>query len=72
MKFKLFDPILYRQNLFVDHMVVLFRVFELSTCIGTEMVQAIYPFEENGTLVIITGIYLQNALSSCGNYEWRR
>ena len=38
MEFKFLNSIFDCQNLFVDHMVVLFRVFELSTCIGTEMV----------------------------------
>ena len=56
MKFKLFDSILDRQNLFVDHMVILFRVFELSAYMCTEVTDTIYFFKKNGTLVIITGI----------------
>ena len=71
-EFKLFDPVFYHQNFFVDHMAVLFRVFELSTCMSTEVVHAIYPFKENGTPIVVTGICLQNALASCWNFEWRR
>ena len=67
-----FNSILDCQNLFVDHMVVLFRVFELSACMCTEMTHAIDVFEKNGTPVVITGISLEDALSSCGNSEWRR
>ena len=69
MEFKFFNAILNCQNLFVDHMVVLFRVFELSACMCTEMTHAINVFEENGTLIIIAGISLEDALSTCGNSE---
>ncbi|KAH9752199.1 hypothetical protein KPL71_014610 [Citrus sinensis] len=72
MEFKFFNSILDCQNLFVDHMVVLFRVFELSACMGTEMTHAIDVFKENGTPIIIAGISLEDALSTCGNSEWRR
>ena len=72
MELKFFNAILNCQNLFVDHMVVLFRVFELSTCMSTEMTHAIDVFEENGTPIIIVGISLEDVLSICGNAAWRR
>ena len=72
MKFEFFNAILDCQNLFVDHMVVLFKVFELSACMCTEMLHAIDFFEKNGTPVIIAGISLEDALSSYENFEWRR
>ena len=56
MKFKLFDSILDRQDLFVDHVVILFRVFELSACMRTEVTYTIYLFKKDGTPVITTGI----------------
>ena len=72
MKFEFFNSILDCQNLFVDHMVVLFRVFELSACMCTEMTYAIAFFEKNGAPVIIAGISLEDALARCVNSEWRR
>ena len=59
MKFEFFNAILDCQNLFVDHMVILFRFFELSACMCTETTNAIYFFKKNGTLVIIAGICLE-------------
>ena len=61
MEFKFFNTILNCQNLFVDHMVVLFRAFE--------MTHAIDVFKENGTPIIIASINLEDALSTCGNSE---
>ena len=58
MKFKLFDSIFDRENLFVDHMIILFRVFELSACMCIEVTYAIDLFKKDGTPVIITGISL--------------
>ena len=58
MKFKFFDSILDCQNLFVDHMVILFRVFELSACMCTKVTYTIYLFKKDGNPVIITGIGL--------------
>ena len=72
MKFKFFNSILDCQDFFVDHIVVFFRVFELSACMCTEMTHAIDFFEKNGTPVIITGINLEDAVSICGNLEGRR
>ena len=72
MKFKFFDSILDYQNLFVDHMVVLFRVFELFACMCTEMTHAMDIFKKNGTPIIITSISLEDVLATCGNSEWRR
>ena len=69
---KFCNSILDCQNLFVDHMVVLFRVFELSACMCTEMTHTIDFFEKNGTPVIIADISLEDALFNCGNSEWRR
>ena len=57
-KFKFFDSILDRQNIFVDNMVILFRVFEFSACMCTEVTYTIYLFKKDGTPVIITGISL--------------
>ena len=72
MEFKLFDSILDCKNLFVYHMLIIFRVFELPACMCTEVTYTIYLFKKDGTPVIITGIGLQNALSSCGNLERKR
>ena len=72
MEFKFLNSIFDCQNLFVDQMVVLLRVFEPSACMCTEMTHAIDVFEKNGTPIIIAGISLEDALSTCGNSEWRR
>ena len=66
MEFKFLNSIFDCQNLFVDHMVVLFRVFELSACMCTEMTHAINIFKENGTSIIIAGISLEDALPIVG------
>ena len=66
MEFKFFNTILNCQNLFVDHMVILFRVFELSARMCAKMTYAINVFEKDGTPIIITGISLEDALSTCG------
>ena len=52
MKFKFFDSILDRQNLFVNHMII----FELSACMCTEMSHVIYFFKKNNTPIIITSV----------------
>ena len=70
MKFEFFNFILDCQNLFVHYMVVLFKVFELSACMCTKMTYAIDFLEKNGTPIIIAGISLEDALSSCGNSKW--